>query len=69
MVGLKRKLIAVTIGLVLATGALAEPQKGGGRRPPKDPPKVVVQPKGERPPPPRNENRGGKQKGDKRGRP
>ncbi|MGH9907038.1 MAG: hypothetical protein ACRD8U_15825 [Pyrinomonadaceae bacterium] len=69
MMRLKRKLIAVMVGLVLATGALAEPQKGGGKRPPKDRPIVVVQPKGEKPPPPRNENRGGKQKGDKRGRP
>lgn len=70
MLGLKRKLMAVAMGLAVLTGALAEPQKGG-KRPPKDKdtPKVVVQPKGEKPPPQNNNNQGGKGKGDKKGKP
>lgn len=67
MVGLKRKLIALAIALVLSTGALAQPQKDG-KKPPKDPPKVVVQPK-EKPPPQNSNNKGDKGKGEKKGKP
>lgn len=67
MFDLKRSVLAVVMGSVLVTGALAEPQKDD-KRPPKDPPKVVVQPKGERPPQ-NNNNRGDKGKGDKKGKP
>ncbi len=67
MFDLKRKLLAVAIGLVVSAGAFAQKQ-GGDKRPPKgEDVKVVVQPKGEKPPP-SNNNQGDK-KGDKRGKP
>ncbi len=67
MMGLKQKLMAMAIGLVFLTGAMAQPQKGGDRPPKdKDKPKVVVTEKGEKPP---QNNQGDKGKGDKKGKP
>ena len=66
MVNLKRKLLAGTLLLCIAsTGVLA--QRGDDKKPPKERDKVVVKPK-ERPP--SNDNRGGgdKNKGDKKGK-
>ncbi len=66
MLNLKRKLLAVAMTLCIASvGAFA--QRGQDEKhPKKDPPKVVVQPK-DKPPP--NNNRGDKDRGDKRGKP
>jgi hypothetical protein len=67
MCDLKRKLVAVAIGCLLAVGVFAQKQEGD-KRPPKEETRVVVQPKGERPPPQNNNNQGDK-KGEKKGKP
>ena len=54
MLNLRRKLVALVIGCLLAAGAFAQKRED---RPPKPPNTVVVAPKGERPPP-SNNNRG-----------
>lgn len=67
MFDLKRKLLAIAVGLLLSMGVFAQKQ-GGDKRPPKDDNKVVVQPKGEKPPQ-NNNNQGNRGKGDKKGKP
>ena len=68
MVGMKKKLMAVAVALVVSAGTLAMPQKNDKRPPkPKDAPKVVVEPKGDKTPP--NSNQENKGKGDKKGKP
>jgi hypothetical protein len=63
MFELKRKIVAVAVGCLLAAGAVAQKQ---GDRPPKPPNTVVVTPKGEKPPPSKPpEDKGS---GDKKGK-
>jgi predicted component of type VI protein secretion system len=67
---LKRKLMAVAIGVVMSgvvsTSAFAQ-KRGDDKRPPKPrDTKVVVEPKGK---PPQNPNQGGKKNDGKKGRP
>jgi len=66
MVNLKRKLIAVAIGICLASAGVFA-QKGGDKRPDKKPDKVVVQPKEK--PPPRDNKGDDRKKDDKKGKP
>jgi hypothetical protein len=68
MFELKRKLLAVAIGLAVSAGVFAQKQEGDKRPPKGDDVKVVVQPKGEKPPP-SNNNQGDKKGGDKKGKP
>ena len=66
MFNLKRKLVAVTIGCFIATGAFAQKRD---ERPPKQPNIEVVTPKGEKPPPSNNNSQGGDKKPrDKKGK-
>lgn len=67
MTNTKRKLLAVAMAGVVSAGVFAQ-RRGDDKRPPKPPNTVVVAPKGEKPPP-RNENKGDKNRGDRRGRP
>ena len=65
MLNLKRNMVALVIGCLLAAGAFAQKRED---RPPRPPVTVVVAPKGEKPPP-RNNSQGDKKQGvDKKGK-
>ncbi|HEU4479531.1 MAG TPA: hypothetical protein VFR80_13520 [Pyrinomonadaceae bacterium] len=71
MTNLKRKLMAVTMSVVMtgvvSFGAFAQKKEKDNRPPkPRDTPKVVVEPKGK---PPQNPNQGDKRNDGKRGKP
>lgn len=67
MTKLKRMVLAVLLGCLVAVGAFAQ-KREEDKRPPKQPDtKVVVQPKGDKPP--QNSNQGDKKNEGRRGKP